>query len=153
MKCLCCEKNIELNFFNLFENDFILCKKCMDDFEFLFYEDDLINVIFKYTSKTKSFLNEYKKGDYSLVISFINIIEFYIKYYLECKELLFYDCEFIRDKLNINNSGEYKYIFVLYLDEEVLNEVFLKYNFDFKIISLFASKKLINQRKKLLKML
>ncbi len=153
MKCLYCEKNIELNFFNLFEEEFILCKKCINQFIFLFYEDDLINVIFQYTDKSKDFLKEYNKGDYSLVISFKNIIEFYINNYLDCKEVLFYECEFIRDELNIYNNGEYKYIFVLYLDEEVLNDVYIKYNFNFKIICLFASKKLINQRKKLLKML
>ncbi len=153
MECGYCTNEINLNFFNLYKEDFLLCKNCLSNLELLLFKDNILEVIFYNNDYLDDFLKEYNKGDYSLVILFANIIEFYINNYIDCEKIYFYDCEFLENEMSLNSSGNYKYIFVIFLDEDIINDIFLKYNFDFKILCLFASKKLINKRKKLLKML
>ncbi len=153
MKCLYCNKIIKLNFFSFFYEDFLLCTDCFNKLEFYLYEDDMLSVIFKENDFIKELFLEYQKGDYAVILLFKDFLEFYIDNYLDCKEIIFFNCDFLKEIMSFNLKGEKRYIFVLYLDNLVLEDILLAYDFDFKVVSLFASKKLINQRKKLLKML
>ncbi len=153
MKCIYCNKIVKLNFFSFFDEDFLLCDNCLNKLEFSFFKDDSIIELFNYNDFIKDFLLDYDKGDYALLFLFKDFLQFYINNYLDCKDIVFFNCEFLRQNMNLELKGNKRYIFVIFLDDNILEEIYLKYSFNFIIITLFASEKFINQRKKLLKMI
>ncbi len=153
MKCVVCKNEINLNFFNFFSDEFSFCKNCLNNFDFKFYQDQEICFLYEYDNNAKEFIKQIDKGDYILAYLFKDILEFYINFYLDCKKIIFYNYVYILDVINIQCSGDYIYIFTLFIDQSILKSIYLKYNFKFKIVSIFADKNFIKQRKLVLKMI